>query len=1380
MTDLTTWTGVEPLGEGETILLEASAGTGKTWQIEGLVVRLVAEYGVAIDRILVITFTNAATAELRGRVRQRLVEARSAVASHDAPTGDAIIEALWSDVEARGLRSTRLAAALASFDLAPISTIHGFSQRTLDQLAFESGQEPGLELLADPAPIVQRLVDDELALVYAEATVDELMVLDDMGWSRASLFKLAGSMCKAVAPEIEPKHTGDDSRPLGHVAEWMAAKGEFRAWLDSPAGLAAVEALEAELRAKSKRLDGRKLPSKTTGEYLGLLKGWLDGPASRSTRLKGPLATAVGKFTLDNLHLAWKEPAEELPNFGAYGLFERVSSLLAAQDRIWPKALAGFAHQARPHVEAELLRNGQLTYSSMLSRLAERIASQGGGGGQLATAIRQRYDVVLVDEFQDTDGAQWPVMQAAFAHPERRLLIIGDPKQAIYAFRGADVHVYLDAARAAGTRATMGTNWRSDEAYVRAMNHLWVEGSNAFDLADVDYIKVRAAPGLDAPRVRELPPQGERERRAFELRWVDGQTLGSENRVIGSKAVGADAVARLAALEAARLLGAETKLLIQRDGQDEAGWSPMRASDIAVLVRTNRQAERIRTHLSRVGIPSVSAGRGSVMQSPALRWICCWLDAVADPGRDRPARAVATTPMFGWSASDLAAALSAADDATEGDNRDPSNDDAADIHARWSDWLGSIRTWAVIWSKYGFVRAFERALDEFGVVKRLLGALDGERHATDVRHLVELCHAEERRTRLGPGGLASWLRAAQEAGGDGADDAQALRLESDARAVQIVTVHKSKGLEYPVVLLPFAWADFQLSDRGAAIEYHAAVGGKTELRLSLHPQNTPERQAAAASAALDQRREEARLLYVALTRARHHCVAWLGPIGKEGGDTNTFALGRTALRERDAAGIPVADGTSPVFDSKKSKKAEAMAKIVAGNEATWEVVRERLDSLQAISEGSVGWSAEPNLEVTTEVGPAASDGQEPLLARAWPKGRSLVTPWQVTSYTSMAAGRSFDDSEPQRLDEMRSAAASEREGAPEQDPSAESVGVLVELGEPVDAPGRLDTPIATHELRGGTEVGTWAHAVMENLDFQSCAGRDGRDLETLLSDLGTRYTIRSSDQQGIFGAALPAILDTPLDGGPATLPTSFSLRGIDAGDRVDELGFDLRLGAGNRWREGAGDLDARVSVEGARLALSSRAGGPSWGGEDWLDALLGRGAAKGAGQRTRGILPNIAGILTGFIDLTFRVEVQAEDGLAVHRYFVADYKTNRIASPQQRRDSHALHYTQPWMNWEMARHGYHLQALLYTVALHRFLRQRLPGYDYETHVGGHLYLFLRGMSGPTGPRDSGLSLGVYSDRWPSSVVLGLDAALSGMPVSEIREIIATCVDGARK
>jgi exodeoxyribonuclease V beta subunit len=1352
MTTVTNWSGTEALPPGQTILLEASAGTGKTWQIEGLVTRLVAEYGVTIDRILVITFTNAATAELRDRIRKRLVAARDALAPTAAVSDDPIIAQLQADTSTRGERRTLLAAAVSTFDLAAISTIHGFSQRTLDQLAFESGQEPGLELLADSSTVSGQLVDDALANVYAEATGEELVVLADMGWTRGALAQLTGTMTKAVEPVLEPAAAPGQAtpiEPLDVARQWLRQKEELRAWLDSPACLSSVAAVSGELDLKkAKRLS--KMRRDVVGKNLDSVKEWLDGPALRpNPNGKTPLNTALRNLQLPALEAAWTEDSTSMRAFGGFPLFEAVSALMDVQNELWPQALLGFAAGVRARMDAELTRGGHLTYSTMLSRLAERIASQ-GTNGPLAQAIRGRYDVALVDEFQDTDGAQWPVIRTVFAHPERRLLIIGDPKQAIYAFRGADVHVYLDAAKRADTRATMGRNWRSDGDYIHGMNHLWSAGSGGFGLDEVDYVEVDFPSKNGASRIRNLPAQGQRPRRAFELRWTDGTTLGADERPVGSKSDGEDATAHLAALEAARLLEGGCEIV---DEQSETlAWRALRPGDIAVLVRTNGQAERTRQHLERLGIPSVSAGRGSVMSSPVVDWLSAWLDAVSEPGRDRPARALATTPLFRWTARDLATAVAAADAGSKA----PLSQEQTDAAKRWDYWLRSVQSWARLWPSRGFARVFETALDDFDVLEGLLGAEQGERYATDLRHLIELCHSQERRTRVGPAGLASWLRATRDSGGGGADDANALRLESDARAVQLITIHKSKGLEYPVVLLPFCWAEFQSKDSGGALEWHAPTPAGSELRLNLEPLGTENRTHAAECAAEESQQEQSRLLYVALTRARHHCVAWLGPFGSAGRKQGSYALGRMSLRKRDESGVPKTNGDCPAFEAaSRSKSPAVLAALDATQSAVWTDIERRFEHLAETSNGTIGWAIEPKIQprdaVVLDVGPAQT-----IRARTWAAKRTLEGNWRVSSYSAMVAGRTFDASEPQRLGEV---------GARTQPMIGDEAGAQVELGEPTQT-AALDTPIASVTLRGGTEVGTWAHAVLETLDFQRCDASDGRTLPTLIAELGDRHGVRVAEDHAQLAAMLPKVLSTPLDGGRSDLPKGFSLGALPRADRLDELAFDLSIGKGADRRGEVEREGGQLNAAAARLALASRLGESDWGGEAWLRALLDRSAEEGTA-----VLPQMTGILTGFVDLTFRVEGHGNADNADHRYFVADYKTNWIAPSHQRRDARTVHYTKPWLAWEMAHHGYHLQALLYTVALHRMLRQRLVDYSYDRHIGGYLYLFLRGMSGEETPRVEGLAPGVYFDRWPSSVVLGLDAALAGESTESVRQLI---------
>ena len=1326
------WTGEEALPVGEVRLLEASAGTGKTWQIAHLVTRLVAEEAVPIERILLITFTKAATAELRERVRRRLVDARHALESTAAPPSDPLLARLCQGPE-REIRRTRVQLALANFDQAPISTIHGFSQRMLTQLAFESGQETGLELIADVRPVLEELVADELARVYADANEVELGLIEDMGWSREALFKLAKQMAAAVAPSPLPERDPlVEGCPLALARLWLEKVAAHRTWLSSDEGEQARQAFRDELaRPAQTEANKRKVPAKrfngvkikTKPEALDLL--WQEMLESLEQGAAYSVRDQWQKpFDLERMQAAWTEPGT-FEAFAAFALFDRCARLLDEQEQLWPQARVAFAMRARLHVENELQRRGLLSYDAMLSRLAERVGKE-GAEGPLAAALRARFDVALVDEFQDTDAAQWQLLDAVFRHPERRLLLIGDPKQAIYSFRGADVHVYLNAAGVGTQRATMGRNYRSDAGYVAAMNGLWQEGSQAFAVDAFDYVQVDAAREQPESRIAGVSPLADAKRRPLEVRWFDGTTLGDDSALLTQKVVGEQLAASLCAREAAALLGGQVKLDKRKSGDDLAQLEPLQPGDIAVLVRTNDQGALMRNELARLGIPAVTAGRGSVFASPACAWLTAWLDAVARPASQTSARTLATTPLFGWTLGQLAKATSG---------------EAAQNGGAWIQWLSQIAKWSHTWTTQGFFRVWEGALTGVAALARVLQTPDGERMATDLRHLAELCHAEERRTRPGPGALATWLRA-QAANAKADDDSEeALRLESDARAVQIVTLHKSKGLEYPIVLLPFAWSSHGgAADKGQPISHHADDGA---LRIDLRPKGAQGRGQSIAAANAEARHEDLRILYVGLTRAAHHCVVWLGPVGDTAAAPGHNGLASLLLRERDGAGR-VTGTQAPKFEDYEARDPGSAAS--AQPASNWQAL---LTKWTETAPHLVGWSSEPLLSAPRPPAEMTQPSQVTLEAARWPEDRQLGGSWQVASFTSLVAGRTLESDEPTRPDDRSQSGALEPSGAAEPEPATQA-GV-----ETADAP-RPRWPAETHlggpaplaTLRGGTEIGTWVHSVLEHLDFTTCSAKDGGTVEALALAHGGQQGV-TGKEAGQLARHLPDMLQTPLDGAMTRLPAGWCLAKLPAKDRIDELGFDLSLAGGTHWRP----RQPTVQPEAVQAALSERLGDPSWGGQAWLEAVC------GAEQ----VFPRMAGLLTGFIDLVLRVG---------GRYYVADYKTNRIAEPGNRQHVLRGHYTQVWLQHEMARHGYYLQALLYMVALHRWLRQRLRGYDYSTHVGGHLYLFVRGMEGAGATRDRGLSLGVLHDCWPEPVVVGLDAALAGKSAAEVRAAMA--------
>jgi len=1303
------WKASETLPEGAAWLLEASAGTGKTYQIAGLVLRLVAECGLPIERILTITFTNAATAELRDRVRKRLSRALVALERGSADRDDGLVEHLLGLAQpSREQMTAQLRMALRDFDLAAISTIHGFSQRMLLELAFESGQDADLELLSDPTEILEEIVDDELARFFHSADTDEVVLYQAVGYTRDELLRVARAMCGAVEPDVVPQ------RPVDAGAATRVSVQAFRALCVPIQAMFADaenrEKLQALVAMSTRFNHGNHLSSRRDKVCVWIAEGAIL-PAEETT------ANAIKHLRAAALQSAFEGKLPKGGDKAALGK-EPFWPLIQAFDTFFEQAtafwdgfapLADFAVKVRPRFEAEIERRRVLTFDAMLSRLAERVQAEGGAASPVAQRIRERYDAVLVDEFQDTDASQWSVLKAAFLG-HRRLILIGDPKQAIYAFRGADVHVYTAAAKEVAPPhcRTMSVNYRSDQSVLDALNTLWRAGSSAFDDSWFDYVEV--TPCDDKKRVAGTDAVEP----GLELRWVDRRAFkGVEGQPIGNKRTAE--LARLAAAEAVASLSPSAYGAAPRVDQ---------ASGLAVLVNSHAQAAAVQRALREVGVPAVAATRNTVFATEPARWLAIWLDAVAAGGQDRESRAAVVTPLFGWTADALAWALAAADEGGQ----------------PWQVWTARLHEAAARWPRWGFARVLDREMLDLGVLPRVLAMPDGERHATDLRHLFELVHAEERATRAGPAVLAAWMRAEAEV----ADQERSQRLESDAQAVRIETIHASKGLQYGHVLLPFTWdarAPTSGSNKGPIL---LRTEGRT--RIDLSPTTSQARRDAIAAAHREVRREDLRKLYVALTRAEHRNVVWYGPMGKNGQTAAATAMGRLLFRAPTATAHD--DAALPIFED---------------DAAQWPKACVRLEDLTARSAGTAVWSAVETIPRPLAWCPSSAAPMTPPQPAPWPTSRlSLRGAWRVTSYTGLAArsavasvdaeGNATTDNELER-DDLR-AGRDERPSVV----AAASMPPAIEITMPRGDSDRL-------KQGRGTGYGTFVHEVFERLDLTNARGKDGGELCDLVQ--------RSAERNGLAAdpriadelvERLPNLLATPLDGSPHAdplrgLPDGFTLAHIEAHDRLDEIEFNLRLGAGVRYARTQPVVIDPARVEAAlESALDETRLAPSeiQPVREWLRHHLDR-----ARHERVQLFEEIAGILTGSIDLVFRAHPDAAQraaGATNPRWFVVDYKTNVIES------STPGHFTGPWLAWKMATTGYPLQALLYTVALHRHLRLRMRDrYDYDQHIGGYLYLFVRGMAGPDTPRCAvtGRCLGVFAHRWSKRTIELMDDALSG-------------------
>jgi len=959
------------------VLVEASAGTGKTWTIAALVLRLLLEKRFdgrpcRIEDILVVTYTVAATAELRERILALLVGARDGLAAGAA--GDPrIARALAVTADRRDDALAELDLAIASFDLAPVHTIHGFCQRVLADHAFESARPFAAEILADESALRETAAQDfwrrEMSAVSAERAA---ALLAEFGGPGGLLARLAPALDRPYAEVLRPAAAPDLDAARAEVAAAFAqARGLWRR--DRAAIVAAIEG--ARLRRNSYPPDA--------------LPGWW---AAFDAYFAAEQAAAKPPDKLVKLSPAelakGRTKAGMLPEHAFFG---RVAGLADAQ-AAFEDARAAADHdvllRALDFCRAEVTRRkrqlGKLGYDDLLLDL--RDALRAPGGPALAATLRARYRAALIDEFQDTDPTQAEILERIWGGSGQPLYYVGDPKQAIYGFRGADVFAYLAARDRVDGRYTLGVNQRSDPPLLAAVAALFA-GSGRFVIGEIELQPVRPA---ERPRTRFECDDGAAPLTVWHVP-ADGDADKDEARTRIARAVAAD-IARLLARAHA---GAATLAA--------PGCEPARLAggDIAVLVGRHADGDIVRAALAAVGLASVTYGADSVFRSHEAAELERVLVAAAAPGNEALLRAALATDFFGLDATALARIA--------GDG------------AEWDGWVERFRAYHALARAEGFVRMWRELAAREGVAARLLAHPDGERRMTNVTHLVELLHRMVEEQGLDLAELARAMAHAR-AGPVRDPDAEQLRLESDEHLVNIVTVHRAKGLEFPVVYCPFLWDGRPRAAREPSAVFHGGGTGRGAC-VDLGGRDLAEHRRLAAREELAGR---LRLAYVALTRARHRCTVVWGGLA----DAETSALAWLLHG-------PAAAADDPVAALKEAWRGVDDAAIAA-----------RLARFAADAAGAVAIGPLPAGGAGAGGGGQAAPPR--LAARAF-RG-SVVPAWRISSFTGLVARADADARDHDRLGVVAPAARA---------------------GERRDAFG----------VPRGVRFGTALHRVLEQLDF---------------------------------------------------------------------------------------------------------------------------------------------------------------------------------------------------------------------------------------------------------------------------------------------------------
>nr|WP_154324583.1 exodeoxyribonuclease V subunit beta [Pantoea sp. 201603H] len=824
-------------------LIEASAGTGKTFTIGLLYLRLLLGLGgdaayprpLSVEEILVVTFTEAATAELRGRIRENIHQLR--IACVRGGSDNPMLMALLSEISDIRQASVMLLAAERQMDEAAIFTIHGFCQRMLNLNAFESG------MLFE-----QQLIEDEHAL-RKQATAD---------FWRRHCYPLPCSIAQVIAAEWS-----GPEQLLNTLSPWL--QGETPTLKYPPASdetlserheklIARINVLKSHWRVAADDLhalisdsgvDKRSYSSKNLPNWLEKIRQWVE-----EETLDYSVPKDLERFAQSTLRDKTKKG--EVPQ---HPLFLLIDNFLAEPLSLRDLVIARALQEIRFTTRKEKRLRAQLGFDDLLSRFDE--ALQRPSGPVLAQTIRSRYPVALIDEFQDTDPQQYRIFRTLYMQkPESALLLIGDPKQAIYAFRGADIFTYMQARSEVSAHYTLDTNWRSSPAMVDSVNRLFSQLDNPFLFHEIPFMPVKAAASNET--LRFTLNGAEQPALRFWLQPGEGVGVNDYQQFM----------ARQCAADICRWLvaGQQGKALIGKGSNMRA----VKASDITILVRSRNEASVMREALNGLHIPSVYlSNRDSVFTTLEARELLWLIQAVLAPEQERTLRSALATSIMGLDALAL--------DVLSQDER------------AWDVLVDEFDGYRQVWLKRGVLPMLKDFMVSRQIAENLLASENGERRLTDLLHLGELL--QEASSQLdSEHALVRWL-AQQLAQPNSQATNQQLRLESDRHLVQIVTIHKSKGLEYPLVWLPFV-ANFREATQGI---YH----DRQTFQALLDLQGDEESLQLAEQERLA---EDLRLLYVALTRSVWHCSVGIAPLVKgnrkkdQESDLHKSALGFLVLR----------------------------------------------------------------------------------------------------------------------------------------------------------------------------------------------------------------------------------------------------------------------------------------------------------------------------------------------------------------------------------------------------------------------------------------------------------------------------------------------------
>ena len=1180
-------------------LIEASAGTGKTYTIGSIYLRLLLQAGencfsrpLNVEEILVVTFTEMATEDLKRKIRERLTAAISVFSEYYEKQDKAIftgehqfLAELLPYLEDIPTALRRLKLAEQNLDLASIYTIHGFCRRMLMQHAFNSGVHFNLKLLKDQSDLLKQFANEFWREhFYSQPFEIANFISKELGSPDDVLSILESDLNKDVSVATDNQQSlslSIDEFLQKSVGERLKAVEALKVfWLknvDKISSIIMEEITKDYPKDQLTSLSRRSYQKERLKTWIEQINEWANNP------LDYEIHEILRKYFLQSsIEQKYEKPTEKTKNKKAaipfYApIFAELEELV---EKHQPSDLLKkiILYHYRQGIQKKLLEykanHPEKSFDDLLRLLKE--ALYGEGGEQLAELIRFQYPFAMIDEFQDTDALQYQIFSKIYRNETASgnvgFMMIGDPKQAIYRFRGADIFTYLKAADEASERFNLGTNYRSSQPLVEGVNRLFDFKNDPFIYENIEFLNVGAAKKNLVFQLNNQPEPAFR----FYINDKDESTQQD--------------YAKACAISIQQWLKSAAENPVVFPNESKAENQTLRAENIAVLVRGYTEADLVKKELQALGIASVYlSDRGNVFESNTAKELALILQACLSV-TERPILNAIATALFGLNAAEI-----------------------HQIHhdeIQWQRWAEKFAEYQQIWQRQGVLPMLHHLLLAENITEKLLSRPDGERKLTDLLHLAEILQ-QAAALNESEAALLRWFE--KQIQDEGRQEAQ-IRLESERQLVKIVTIHKSKGLEYDLVWLPFLGNAAKDPTKKKLFNlYYDSDEEKT--LWDMQDQHLDELTQEVFA-------EELRLLYVALTRAKYQMAFVLPKAFDKKWNALLYVLTQGEIgRKLD---LPNNWDTQPLLEKFKQLLPN-------------DVAIELTDVLQASEPLTLNVSQE-NLSAEIFQGEIEQD-------------------WRVTSFSGIEQTH-------QRKAYLNESAVKKSlifDDAKDYDASISTENIpenLTALAHDHDEMV-LDFP-------RGTQIGTLLHRYFEKVPFAQLSEKE--NIEKLCQDLNLAEEQFAAVQQWF-----EQILSTPI------LPNDdFTLAQINEKQCLKELAFYL-------------NITSHFDVAGFNRALATLHHLPS-------EPLQ---------------FDDIQGMVRGTMDLVF-----CHQG----KYYLLDYKSNFLGETLKDYDQAALKKA-------MLEHHYDWQYLLYVVALHRYLKTRLPHYDYNRDFGGVVYAFLRGMNG---------------------------------------------------